>query len=57
MKSKVHQFHPQTVSDLKDAIRSMIQEIPIAMEHAAMLSAICRIQSVIAYEGSYVENL
>ena len=30
--SKVHQFHPQTVSDLKDATRTAIQEIPIALD-------------------------
>ena len=37
-KSKVHQFHSQTVSDLKDAIRIVIQEIPISMVRAAMIS-------------------
>ena len=55
VKSKV--FHPQTVSDLKDAFRITIQEIAIAMVRAAVLSTICLMQSVIACEGSHVENL
>ena len=54
---QVYQFHPQTVSDLKDAIRTAIQEIPIAMVRAAVLSTICRMQSVIVCEGGHVENL
>ena len=44
MKTKVRQFHPQTVSDLKDAIRTVIQDIPIEMVHAAVLTTICRIK-------------
>ena len=57
LKSKVYQFRPQTASDLKDAIRTAIQEIPIAMVRAAVLSTICRMQSVIVCEGGHVENL
>ena len=57
IKSKVYQFHPQTVFDLKDAIRNAIQEIPIVMVRAVVLSTICRIQSVIVCEGSHAENL
>ena len=56
VKSKMYQFHPQTVSDLKDVIRTAIQEIPIATVRAAVLSSICRMQSVIVCEGGYVEN-
>ena len=48
---------PQTVSDLKDVIKTAIQEIPIAMVRAAVLSTICRMQSLIVYEGGPVENL
>ena len=54
VKSKVYQFHPQTVSDLKKAIRTEFQEIPIAMVRAAVLSTICLMQSVIVCE-SHVE--
>ena len=57
MKSKVYEFHPQTLSNFKDAIRNAIQDIPIAMVRAAVLSTICRIQSVIVCEGGHVENL
>ena len=57
VKSKVYQFHSQTVSDLRDVIRTAFQEIPIAMVHAAMLSTICHMQRVIVYEGGRVENL
>ena len=57
VKSKVYQFHPQIVSDLKDAIRTVIQEIPIAMVRAAVLSTICHKQSVIMCEEGHVENL
>ena len=51
------QFHPQTVSDLKDTIRTAIQEIPVAMIHAAVLSTICRMQNAIVCEGDHMENL
>ena len=57
VKSIVYQFHPQTVSDLKDTMRTEIQEIPIAMVRAVVLSTICRKQSVIVCEGSHVKNL
>ena len=57
VKFKVYQFHPQTVSYLMDAIRTAIQEIPIAMIRAAVLSTICHMQSVIVCEGDHVENL
>ena len=40
VKFKVLQFHPQSVSDFKDAIRIAIQEISIAMIRAAVLSTI-----------------
>ena len=53
----MYQFHPQTISDLKDAIRTAIEEIPIAMVRSAVLSNIFRMQSVIVYEGGHVENL
>ena len=56
VKSKVYQFHPQTVSDLKDAIRTAIQNIPIVMVRAAMLFTICP-QAKCHREGSHVENL
>ena len=56
VKFKVYQFHPQTAYDLKDAIRTAIQEIPIAMVRAAVLSTICRMESVIVCEGGHVEN-
>ena len=52
----MYQFYPHTVSDLKDAFRTAIQAIPIAMVSAAVLS-ICRMQSVIVREGGPVENL
>ena len=39
---------------LNDAIRTAIQEIPIPMVCAAVLSTICRMQSVIVCEGGYV---
>ena len=55
-KSKVFQFHPQIVSDLKDAIRTAIQEIPIVMVRAAVLSTICHMQSVIVCEGGHYEG-
>ena len=51
VKSKVYQFHPQTASDLKDAIRTETQEISIAMVRAAMLAIMCHMQSVIVLEG------
>ena len=57
VKSKVYQFHPQTASDLKDAIRTAIQDIPIAMVRATVLSTICRMQSIIVCEGGHLENL
>ena len=57
MKSKVYQFHPQTESDSKGTIRIAIQEIPVVMVRAVVLSTICRIQSVIVCEGGHVENL
>ena len=57
VKSTLYQFHPQTVYDLKDAMRTEIQEISIAMVRAAVLSIICRMQSVIICEGGHVENL
>ena len=57
VKSKVYPFHPQSVSDLKDAIGTAIQEIHIAMVRSAVLFTICRQQSVIVCERSYVENL
>ena len=56
VKSKVYQFHLQTVSDFKDAIRIAIQEISIAMVRAAVLSNIHWMQEVIC-EGGHVENL
>ena len=56
MKSKVYQFHPQTVFDLKDSIKTAIQEVPIAMVSAAMLSTICSMQSVIVCAAGHVEN-
>ena len=49
VKSKVHQFDPQTESDLKDAIKIMVR--------AAEISTICLMQSVIVCEGGHVENL
>ena len=55
VKSKV--FYPQTVSVLKDVIRTAIQEIPIAVASAVLLSIICRMQSVILCEGGHVANL
>ena len=55
--SKVHQFHLHTVSDLKDAMRTVIQEIHIAMLRAAVLFTITRMQSLIVCEGGHVENL
>ena len=57
MKYKVYQFHPQTVSDFKDAIRTPIQEIPTSMVNAAVLSTNCRMQSAIVYEAGHMENL
>ena len=57
VKSKVYQFHPQSASDLKDGIRTAIRKIPIAMVLAAVVSTICRMQSVIMLEGRHVENL
>ena len=57
VKSKVYQFHVQTVTDLKDVIRTAIQEIPIAMVCVAVLSTICRMQGVTVCEGGHVENL
>ena len=57
MKSKVCQFHPLTVSDLKDAIRTAIQDIPIAMIRATVISTNSCMQSVIVCEGDHVENL
>ena len=46
VKSKMYQFHPQTVSDLKDAVRNAIQEIPITIVRAAVLSTICLMQNI-----------
>ena len=57
MKSKVYQFHPQTVSDLKDSIRTAIREISVAMKRDVVLFTICRMQSVIVCEGGHEENL
>ena len=57
VKPKVYQFHPQTISDLKDAIRTATEEIPIAMVRSAVLSTICRMQSIIVCERGHVENL
>ena len=57
MKSKVYQFHLQTVSDSKDTIRTAIQEIHIVMVRAVVLSTICRMQSVIVCEGGHVGSL
>ena len=57
VKFKVYQFHSQIVSDLEDVTRTAIQEIPIAMVCAAVLSSLCHIESVIVCEGGYVENL
>ena len=57
VKSKMYHFHSQTVFDLKDAIRTAIQEIPIATVRAAELSTTCRMQSIIVCEGGHVENL
>ena len=56
VKSKVYQFHTQTPFGSKDAVKT-IQMIPIAMFRAAVLSTICRVQSVIEWEGSHEENL
>ena len=55
--SNVYQFHPQTVSDLKDIIRTVIQEIHIVIVRAAVLSTICHMQSVIVCEGRHVEKM
>ena len=52
----MYHFHLQSVSDLKDDMRTTIQEIPIAMVRAAVLSTICRMESVIVCEGGHVEN-
>ena len=57
LKSKVYALNPQTASDLKDAIRREMQQIPLAMARAAVLSTICRMQSVIVSDGGHVENL
>ena len=57
VKSKVYQFHPQTVYNLEDPIRTAIQEIHIAMVRTALLSNICRMLSVIVCEEVHVENL
>ena len=57
MKSKMYRFHPQTASDLKDAIRIAIQEIPFAMVRVAVLCTVSRMQSVIVCKGGHVENL
>ena len=57
VKFKMLQLYPHIVSDLKDAIRIGIQEIPITMVCAAVLSTICRMQHVIVFEGVHVENL
>ena len=57
VKSNVYQFQPQTLSDVKDAIRTPIQEIIIAIVLAAVLSTICLMQSVIVCEGDHEENL
>ena len=57
VKYKVYQFHPQTISDLKDVIKTAIQEITIAMICAAVLSTVCHMQSVIVCEAGHVENL
>ena len=56
VKSKVYNFHCE-LSDLKDAIKTVIQEIPVPIVHAAVLSSICRMQNVIVCEGGCVENL
>ena len=52
----MYQFHPQSISHLEDAMRTEIQEIPIAVVCAAVLPTICRMQSVVVCEGGYVEN-
>ena len=57
VKSNVYQFQPQTLSDVKDAIRTPIQEIPTSMVNAAVLSTNCRMQSAIVYEAGHMENL
>ena len=57
VKSKVYKFHPQTASDLKDANRTAIREIPIAMVRTTELSTICRKQNVIVCEGGHMENV
>ena len=54
---KVYQFHPRPVSDLKDAIRTAIQKIPIAKVRASVLSTIYRMLSVIVCEEGHMEHL
>lgn len=56
-KSKVYTFNPQTTSDLKDAIRRQIQQIPLAIVRASMLIIICRKQSIIVCDGEHEENV
>ena len=45
------------MSDLKNVIRTAIQEISIAMVRATVLSTNYRMQSVIVCEEGHVENL
>ena len=57
VKSKVYQFHPQTRPDFKGAIKTAIEEIPIAMIRTAVLSTNCRLQIVTVSEGKHEKNL
>ena len=57
LKSRVYAINPQTVSDLKDAIRCVIQQIPFQNVSASVLSAICCMQSVTEVEGGYAKKL
>ena len=57
LKSRVYAFNPQIAFDLNDAIRREIQQIPLDIVRASMISIIFRKQSVIAIEGGYVESL
>lgn len=57
LKSKVYTSNPRDLSELKDAIKREVIQIPPAMLRSSLLSTISRMQCVIVCEGGHVENL
>lgn len=57
LKSKVYTPGPRDVSELKDAIKREVMQIPPVILRSSLLSTISRMQCVVACEGGHVENL